>query len=181
MILALTGKMGSGKSTVVKTLSVMPSEEIVLVKFAQPLYDMQDSIYEIIEDVYQRPSNFVKDRKLLQLLGTEWGRNTISDTLWVDIWKREVRYIIENHPQYLVVCDDLRFDNEAEVVKELGGKIIQINTDDPTRSNRVDTSQASHKSEQGIDKKYVDYTLVNNGTLEELQRSVAKMYNFYRK
>lgn len=175
MIIAFTGKMGAGKSTAIEELAEIQPKEIHLVKFAAPLYDMQEFIYRRVQNVYRRPSNFIKDRKLLQFLGTDWGRNVIGEDVWVNLWKDEVRYTSENFPRYITVCDDLRFDNEAVAVKASGGVIIQIISDN--RSQRIDTSLSSHASESGIDKKYIDHTLVNNGTIKELRDGLKEILN----
>jgi dephospho-CoA kinase len=83
-LIAFTGQMGSGKSTAVSTLREFADNPVHNIKFAQTLYDIQNYIYERIESVYKRPEDFIKDRKLLQWIGTEWGRGTISESLWVD-------------------------------------------------------------------------------------------------
>ena len=50
-----------------------------VLKFADPLYEMQAEIYKIAG--LKHNSN-TKDRKLLQLLGTDWGRNTKFPNIW---------------------------------------------------------------------------------------------------
>lgn len=170
-LVCFTGKMGVGKSEAIKLLN---SSDTVLVKFAQPLYDMQEYIYNRISSVYARPESFIKDRKLLQWLGTEWGRDTISQTLWVDLWKAEVTKNLSRGK--LVVCDDVRFDNEAQAVKSLGGLTIKIISDKTDK--RIDTQSGinNHSSEAGIHYSYIDAMVENNGTLEEFQAKLTHLY-----
>jgi hypothetical protein len=174
-LIGFNGKMGVGKSTAIQALKdlLLANSPVKLVKFAQPLYDMQEFIYRRIASVVQRDASFTKDRKLLQWLGTEWGRGTISQSIWVDLWKHEV----ENcSAKTIVVCDDVRFDNEAETVKSLGGKIIEI-TSNQTQ-NRIDTKSGivQHSSEAGIDPKLIDFTVENNGTRLQYLDQLTTLY-----
>lgn len=168
-LIGFTGKMGSGKSTAIGCLKEI-QKAVVNVKFAQPLYDIQEAIYHRIKLVYKRPDDFIKDRKLLQFLGTDWGRNSISTTIWVDLWKEDVKYCLENYRNSLIVCDDVRFNEEADAIKQLGGIVIQIES----AQQRTDTSAgiAGHPSEQGIDLDKVDYIIDNNGTIDDLRSSL---------
>lgn len=177
-IIGFTGRMGSGKSTLIKCLKDVQNKDLELFKFAQPLYDMQEAVYEIIKKGYVRPKDFLKDRKLLQFLGTEWGRDTLKETLWSDIWKKSVLEFIDLHPtagkkEFLIVTDDIRFDTEAELVKSMGGIVIEVTSN--KTSERIDTSNSSHKSESGIDRKYVDAIIENNGTIQDLRDSLLTL------
>ncbi len=171
-LIGLNGTMGCGKSEAFKAIKAYAgNRETVLVKFAQPLYDMQELIYDRIKSVYSRPDTFIKDRKLLQWLGTDWGRDTISTNLWVDIWKTEVERNIAKGA--LVVCDDVRFDNEASVVKAMGGTIVRIISN--RTAERIDTNAGikSHASEAGIAHEFVDIFMENNTSLEDYKGSLS--------
>jgi hypothetical protein len=181
-IVTFTGRMGVGKSTAIQILDEIPNTALYNVKFAEPLYRMQEEIYNIISSVYKRPADFVKDRKLLQWLGTEWGRGTISESLWIDIWKSEVKDLVMDEGSLdkyftvgggesntIITCDDVRFDNEAEAVKSLGGIIIQLTSNKTDQRINTTNGISGHASEKGVDKKYIDYTIENNGTMEELR------------
>lgn len=176
MIIGLTGKMGVGKSTAIECIRDINS--IFNIKFAAPLYEIQDFIYDVISRVYKTPEGFVKDRKLLQLLGTEWGRQHIKESLWLDLWKDTVSRVLKIYDDSIIItCDDVRFDNEAQAVKELGGIVIEIISD--KSQNRIDTTQgiSNHKSEAGVDKQYIDFVVHNNGTVEELK---AQLYTIIK-
>lgn len=168
MIIGFSGGMGSGKSTALKILVAAGLKNVELIKFAQPLYDMQEQIYRRIKSVYTRPEDFKKDRKLLQWLGTEWGRGTISESLWVDIWKADATQAMMQG--FNVVCDDVRFDNEAKTIHDLGGIVIQLTRKDNTVKAEGGEGLLNHPSESGLTRGLVDYTIQNNGTLEEFSR-----------
>ncbi len=176
MIIGFNGKMGCGKSTAIRALVETINAQVALVKFAQPLYDMQEYMYRRIDTAYERPETFIKDRKLLQWIGTEWGRDTISKTLWVDIWKQAAGNVLYDDPLAVVVCDDVRFDNEAETIKRLGGFIVEITS--KKADERIDTKAGivQHSSESGIRRDLIDATLANDGTIEEFKRSIQEFY-----
>jgi hypothetical protein len=163
MIIAFTGGYGVGKSTAISITRTLLGD-LRLVKFAQPLYDMQEYAYKRISSVYKRPKEFVKDRTLLQWLGTNWGREVVGKNVWVDIWKAEasVNLAVGN----IVVCDDCRFDNEAETIKSMGGIIIKL----------VRPDNAKHASEAGIDQKYIDFVVENDNTVEALRDKLVACY-----
>ena len=179
MIIGITGGMGCGKSTAVETLvfgTLDTQHKIRLVKLAQPLYDMQEFIYRRIDSAYARPKDFVKDRKLLQYLGTDWGRNEISSTIFIDLWKAEALRLEKEG--YVVACDDVRFDNEAEVIRELGGKVIQIKSDNVYAKGRIASAKGfvNHPSENGISKHLVDFIVENNNTRTEYQDKLLNVF-----
>jgi hypothetical protein len=175
-LIAFTGSMGTGKSTAVQYLKDLNIEKRVdLVKFAAPLYDIQEVVYNRIKAAHTRPETFTKDRKLLQWLGTEWGRS-IDANLWVNLWKAEVKSISDKYPDAVIVCDDCRFDNEAKAVREMGGKIIKIIS---TKSGeRIDTKAGikQHSSESGISEQYVNYWVDNSYTLETYKSQLENIF-----
>ena len=172
-IIGFHGQMGVGKSEAINQLKSLILSPLALVKFAQPLYDIQEYIYTRICGVHTRPADFKKDRKLLQWIGTEWGRGSISKTLWIDLWRAEVERATA--AGRLVVCDDVRFDNEAEVIKRMGGIVVEIQSD--RASERINTAAgiAGHASEAGIRRELVTAIIENNGTLEDLKDSVSSL------
>jgi hypothetical protein len=99
-------------------------------------------------------------RRLLQTIGTEWGRQQISDEVWVDCWAtRAGRY-------HNVVTDDVRFLNEAEAVKAAGGQVWKI-----VRRSAVHDGQ--HVSEGGLDDwDGFDVVIDNDGSIEEFRRKI---------
>lgn len=66
--------------------------------------------------------NGLKDangRKLLQLLGTDIGRNLIDQDIWVSKWLDTV----SRHPASVIIADDVRFDNEALAMRKLANHV----------------------------------------------------------
>lgn len=174
-LIAFNGGMGCGKSTALETIKTYTDLPVRLVKFAQPLYDMQEMLYTRISSVIKRDESFVKDRKLLQWLGTDWGRGLDQD-LWIKLWKAQVESELEKYPNAVIVCDDVRFDNEAEVIKSLSGTIIQIKRDSNAEHAIGGKGITNHASEAGIKLEYVDFIVENNSTLQDYKDSLCNLY-----
>ena len=59
-------------------------------------------------------------RKYLQTLGTEAGRDVLGEDVWVNAMRKRLK------PGGKYVITNVRFPNEAALVRELGGKIYRI-------------------------------------------------------
>lgn len=137
-------------------------------------------------------------RLLLQLLGTECGRNIIHPNIWINSlfssYKEHINgdyipEINEGLPNWIIT--DCRFPNELESVKEKGGISIRVNRDKEKDCNfcgktireqkkgcneiscyRQFLKKEEHLSETALDNAEFDYTIDNNGTIEELVEKV---------
>ena len=102
-----------------------------------------------------QPNMCIKLRTLLQYIGTEVGRKIIDDELWINLSINNIsRKATANR---LCIIPDVRFNNEAEIIRKLGGKIIKIERN--IESNKKD----KHDSENMNDV-IEDYLIDNNGT-----------------
>lgn len=162
-IIGLSGAAGSGKSTAATYL--IERHGFTLVKFAAPLKNMLRAIgltdYDI-EGAGKHVSHPAlcgqTPRHAMQTIGTEWGRHCIGDEFWVNLWGREAR----NHE--LVVCDDVRFENEATMIRSCGGRIIGLTGRGGIAGN--------HASEAGV---LCDETIDNSGSQEKLYEALDKI------
>lgn len=128
-VIALTGLAGSGKSTASKYL--VEKHGYQLVKFAGPLKDMLRAIglseAQIEGELKEEPCEWLQGatpRHAMQTLGTQWGRDCIGPSFWIELWVRRVNLIIAEGGR--VVVDDCRFPNEAEEVRKLGGVVWRL-------------------------------------------------------
>ena len=103
-------------------------------------------------------------RWAMQTLGTEWGRACLGENIWGDIWERYTSAAIDNGKS--VVCTDIRFENEQERVKRLGGFIVLVNGRN---------GMASGHTSDRMDWLVPDYTIENNGTMKELETKVDQL------
>ena len=134
-------------------------------------------------------------RLLLQLIGTECGRNIIHPNVWVNSLFSEYKnkwsnlnlarinnneITGEEYPNWIIT--DMRFPNELEAVKQRGGITIRVNRYNSTCVCVDDSSldcltpcsrKPQHESEVALD--HVtdwDYVIDNSGTIEELVEKV---------
>lgn len=165
----------SGKTTVANYLS--SQHNFAVISFATPLKRMvagflnsHGYIPEEIEELLTvRKNSILPDlkittRQLLQTLGNEWGRECISSQVWLQAWERTAdRYLALG---INVVCDDVRYENEAKLIQNKGGDLW-----------RVHRKQAEvlhpHSSEGRLDDfNDWDCLLLNDDTELELQRII---------
>lgn len=121
---------------------------------------------------------FMTPRKLLQLLGTECGRQIIHPNIWVnatmidyDITNLyELQSHVESEPKYPNwIITDVRFPNEADAITKCGGINIRIN-----KLGDGIYEQVLHASETSLDNYKFDY-IVNHGTIEALIEQVKEI------
>lgn len=62
-------------------------------------------------------------RYAMQKLGTEYGRAMLYDDVWVDLGEEELRAMERESPGGRYVFEDVRFVNEIDMVRRLGGEI----------------------------------------------------------
>lgn len=96
-------------------------------------------------------------RRLMQIFGTEVGRNLFGYNVWIDQLERRARAAGAD----AVVITDVRFDNEAEWIRENNGWVIEI-----TRPGIVPVN--GHVSDSGLSRHLIHSTIDNDGTLEDL-------------
>ena len=102
-------------------------------------------------------------RQMLQLIGTDALRKVVHDSFWVIPMKRKLKEHIRNERH--VVISDVRFMNEINLIKEIGGKVVKVVRHNPDKISGFEKHSSETELENFSD---WDYVLENNGTLEEL-------------
>lgn len=182
-IIALSGFARAGKDEAAHVL--VEEFGFVQVAFADKLREMLYALNPMVEGVGRMSDDpvYVQDvinkyswngyketrygneiRRLLQRLGTEAGRQTLWDTIWIDAAFANL------DEDARVVVSDARFFNEFDAVRARGGEIWRI--------ERPGVGpQSDHPSEMEATK-YDKFAvrLDNDGTLEEYYDKVRKTY-----
>ncbi len=152
----ISGKQGSGKTTLATALG----EEFFRLNgfaakqfiFAQAIYDIQNFARGYMRDLgFERPE---KDGKLLQLLGTEWGRATIGQDVWVNTCKAQIKQWTDSARTGFVmipIISDCRFRNEFDNFEN--ALRIRLTCSESIRKERCDTwrDATTHQSEIDLD------------------------------
>lgn len=172
-IIAIFGSQGAGKSTAANAIAELPGW--TKLSFAGPLYKMLDVI--VGQDVRKLDKNEPREelggktvRYALQHLGTEFGRNMLGETVWLDHMHRRIE-IARKRDFKGVVIDDLRFANEYQFLRDRGAYIVEM-----SRDERI-TRQA-HASEQDWTFFDRDDCIFNIYSTEDLKTTAVRIASF---
>ena len=166
-IIGITGKAGAGKTTFANILRrILIEENLIYSRILPFAYRLK----RIAREMGWNGEKDEKGRRLLQLLGTEVGRDCIGENVWVNLWQEEYREtrMINNYVS-LFLIDDLRFQNEAAFVKSKNGIIVKI------EGRKYDNINSAHKSESEMDGIEPDFIISNDGDVEELIHHVKTL------
>tara|TARA_B100001093_G_scaffold504359_1_gene560092 strand:+ start:111 stop:704 length:594 start_codon:yes stop_codon:yes gene_type:complete len=190
MIIGICGLIGSGKGTVADILVEEHSYEKL--SFADKLKDGVSSVFgwdrQMLEgdtddsrkwreqeDKFwtKETGEAITPRLILQLFGTDCMRNGFYDGIWVSLVKQHL--LANKNTNYVI--PDVRFENEAKMIRSLGGKICQVRRGADPLWFRLykDLGQEPtdvHKSEWAWANVQMDYILANDGTTEDLKSLV---------
>lgn len=182
MIIGLVGFIDSGKNTVANILA----REHGYRRFA-----FADSLKDAVATIFMWPRGLlegdsdasrafrekpdpwwsakfgyeVTPRLILQKFGTEACRNNIADNIWIASMEKRMAGYQD------VVITDVRFPNEIEFVKRMGGKIIWV------RRGKMPTEaemSKMHISETAWTNQEFHCGLDNNGSIEDLKVNVKE-------
>lgn len=166
-IIQISGKQGSGKSTLSEGLAAHFTSKGMYAfrrRYAGPLYEMHDQVLMVLEKYgVERQS---PDKRLLQLLGTEWGREHVSQTLWVDLMRNEVArisgFMLDKDRDAVVIIEDCRFKNEFNAFPE--SFRIRLECSEIFRKKRTHCwrDQSGHPSEIDLDEWADQFSLTMN-------------------
>jgi hypothetical protein len=177
-IWGVTGHKGDGKSTFVRNLA-WRYKNIWPAAFANPLKKSCIALFGIepkylYDQDYKNtiiPNWGVTGRDLMQKYGVcirnfskEFNESQIPpDALFI---KRQMIEMGKSSlSEKLVLIEDVRFPNEADVIHGLGGKIIRvIDVDKDIKRKENETDNDKHESESYFDLIKSDYTIINDHT-----------------
>ena len=196
MIIGICGLIGSGKGTVA---DVLVDQGFTKVSFADKLKDGVSTIFgwnramlegdtDESRQWREQRDNFwsaetemeVTPRLVLQLFGTDCLRNGFHDGVWVSLLKK---HMLDNPGNYVI--PDVRFRNEQNMIRELGGEIWRVQRgdipewygcamlDNTTGSDLMEEYDVHPSEYKWIDmNNKFDVTLYNEGTIEDLRQLV---------
>lgn len=121
-------------------------------------------------------------RLLMQLIGTECGRDIIHPDIWVNGLFNEYKIdkITNEYPDWIIT--DLRFPNELARIKKYEGVSIKVvrPKEASTGNQNIDFilnktpnfGTTPHYSEIALNNARFDYTIINDGSLIDLKNKV---------
>lgn len=166
-LIGLTGRARSGKDTAANYLAAQFG--LLVYALASPLklalLDMLNLPASALEGAAkEQPLPWLgkSPRELMQLLGTEWGRNLVHPQLWLMLADMNLANHLEASPHARgFVISDVRFDNEADWIRAKGGVVAHLHRPEATEV-------AAHSSEWGVTQRDGDLFLLNDGGLHNL-------------
>jgi len=204
MVIGLTGKKQAGKNAVAKLLAVYSPLPVVEVSYAAKLKQSVAALLGCEVDDLERWKNdpsvkiqvarwphellaCITMREFLQRYGTESHREIFGKDFWLDaalplpeLWAPEgapeAAEYDDAYGDALYVVTDVRFPNEAERIKELGGTVVRV-----VGPPEVEEVTDGHASEAPLPDELVDLTLFNDrrddefAALDTRVRTLLKM------
>jgi len=178
MIIGLTGNKQTGKDTCANFL--VKNYNFIQLSYAEPLKNICRTLFDFNEEQLNGTKKEEIDeywkitpRHAMQFIGTEFFRNqmeklipNIEKNFWIKLMEQR---IIKLKDKCNIVISDVRFLNEAELIRKYDGFIIKI----IRNTNQYD----NHPSEIETNKINFNYIIENNGTYEELYKKLINIMN----
>lgn len=161
-LIGISGKKQSGKDTVAGIIAnYLHPAKTIRVGFADALKNELCTMFNITRRYLDEHKESF--RLIMQGYGTDFRRNLTQQDYWILKLEKTLTEL-PSDVQYVVV-PDVRFLNEAEYIKKLGGKMLLVERHYNDGIWLPDT----HISENELaDYKNWDHILYNSGTLNNL-------------
>lgn len=175
LLIGLHGLARTGKDTAASYLAAHFA--LYSYAFADPLKAAIAQLFNLTQEHIEGPLKEEllpgigkSPRQLMQLLGTEWGRDQVHPELWLLLARQNIGNQLEIDQRHYngVVIRDVRFENEADWVRQQGGQVVHIQRPDAQ-------AVTSHSSESGITIHDSDFVIHNEGTLEDFYRQLERL------
>lgn len=180
--IAFVAKRKSGKTTAANILIehgftrlslADPVKEIgaEVANFLMNEYEFDDGMWPSIDiDTINRDK--ATFRPLLEWIGTTFGRDYFrTPDRWIRLFGQQIQRI--DGP---VVCDDVRFPNEADALRAMGFTIVKIERDEENRQRALEMAgepSGVMASEMHLDEIEPDITILNDGSMREFRERIA--------
>ncbi len=203
ILIGLAGKAGSGKNTSADSPAFSGYEQLAFAdpikKIAKQMFHLNDKqLYDNIEkekvilDESGKPLWHINGepaspRLMFQWLGTKM-RTDISKEYFLMSMNEEIkkRKDLNEYPIGIncrkrfrgprtikIIITDVRYPNEAEYIRKLGGTVIKIER--PTVITT--TAHVNHDSEKDLPEYLIDHIVINNDSLKVLHQKLKNIVN----
>lgn len=172
MIIGLSGKAQAGKDTVAAILvedygfTRLAFADVIkaAVYVLDPIISLSGLRLQHLVDTngWEAAKQFPEVRRLLQVFGSEVGRDLIDEQIWIELTMNGMK----SNGNFVI--SDVRFRNEAEEIKYQGGQVWRI-----TRA--INSTIDFHRSETELDSWNFDQYIPNNGSVEDLRNEVKEV------
>jgi len=125
MKIAISGKMGSGKTTLTNEIL----RQLEFQNKQGERLSLADPVKEVARNYFLMPAH-EKDRALLQKIGQQF--RAIRASVWIDLMMARAE-----SEEVVYLCDDIRFQNELDAVSEDGWISIRLEVSESEQKRRL--------------------------------------------
>ena len=170
--IGITGKMGSGKSSLTKFLK--EQENCYVTSFSSVIRKTLNNL------------DLIPTRELMQATG-DFFRD-YDKLVWVRQLLKEVKDVTNN-----VIIEGIRYDFESNELASQGFKIIKVLANDEIRRKRIANRSnisiddqtwsvwQNHPTEVHVDQIISDFTIDNNDSIKDLNQKILAILNKLKK
>jgi len=198
-IIAISGKIGSGKDEVAKLIAEKSKIQVERRSFADKIKEITESLtgikmkifHEKGNPFYNAVYNYTQEDKniylknwnktigqILQQLGTDVFRNNFNKDIWINsLFDTTGKECLENGR--ILVIPDCRFPNEANAVLDKGGIVIRM-VGDPMNIRSNSTRDLIHESEIALDE-YDKFTETIHNDVPDIEVLRKKIFEVLEK
>lgn len=168
-LIGIVGKKGVGKDTMAdylcqkygyqKRAFADPLKKICQILFELEVEQLHDPLLkETIDDRWN-----LSPRQMFQRIGTDLFRNHYDRNIWLEHF---TQWYYKHREKYPIVCNDVRFQNECDLIHQLGGIVVKI---EKSSEHSIDL----HESES-VDISPIDFEIKNEGTIPEFYEKISE-------
>lgn len=179
IIVAISGKIGSGKNTVADLIEKHSIVEFQQTAFAKKLKQIVALLCEVdYEDTLSQEAKNIYIPEYNSTIGNMYqtiGTNTMRDHYDINVWVKALHLELKNNYYNNYLITDVRFKNEAESLKEINAILIRVTRPANTTAEKSNRN-LTHSSETDLDDyNKFDFYIHNSGTLKELEDNVISI------
>jgi hypothetical protein len=163
-LIGISGKKRSGKDTAAAIIqAAFPAGMVATLAFALALkQEVAIACGVTMQYMDEHRDAF---RPIWQWWGTDFRRDLFSDRYWLSRAEEQIQ-LNELAGFDCTILTDVRFPNEADLIRDRGGILIRIETG---------LYMDAHRSETELDDWPFNYTLHNDSTLEKFSEDVRRL------
>lgn len=196
--IAISGKMGSGKTTMFNAIrdfhnqnhfNLTGEEDELVTRLS-----LADPVKEVASRYFGMPPT-TKDRKLLQQIGQKFRE--IDPDVWVKILNNKAEALDllsrneHNTKWEAVICDDVRFPNEAKALKEAGWIMIRLEVSEKEQQRRLQEAYGDDWKEHWKNRNEISETALDDDQetwdwiftdlpLENINEAIEEIYEPFK-
>ena len=179
-IIGITGRKYNGKDTVANYLRDKFGYKQIA--FAGPIKEICDILFGFNSEQLHGSLKETPDenwfgltpRQIMQFVGTNMFRDHMSELspnfgqdFWLLCAQNNIKRILEQNKNAYIIISDVRFPNEIDLIRKLGGVNIRVK-----RQEMYQSIDDIHISENLIDQLEVNIEISNNGTIDQLYKTI---------